>query len=107
MKWLVKGRGLFSFALIVACAVSLGLSLAIAQKSTAAAMSMVADKHKAMGMDCSSCHKESPPKDATPAAVCMGCHGDAAAMAEKTKSKSPNPHAGPDLNCAMCHKAHK
>jgi hypothetical protein len=107
MKWLVKGKHLFSFAVIAAFALSLFLSLAIAQESSAAAMSMVADKHKAMGMDCSACHKESPPKDPTPAAVCMGCHGDAAAMAAKTKDKSPNPHAAAELNCAMCHKGHK
>lgn len=107
MKWLVESKRMFSFVVIAAFVVSLFLSLAIVQKSNAAAMSMVADKHKAMGMDCGTCHKESPPKDSVPATVCMGCHGDAAAMAEKTKSKSPNPHAAPELKCAMCHKAHK
>jgi hypothetical protein len=107
MKWLMENRRCFSLAVITAFVVSLLLSLALAQKTTAATMSMVADKHKAMGLECAACHKESPPKDPVPASVCMGCHGDAAAMAQKTAKKSPNPHAAPELNCTMCHKAHK
>ena len=107
MKWLMKGKRCFSFAVTTACVVSLILSLVFVQRTTAAAMSMVADKHKAMGLECGACHKESPPKDAVAASTCMGCHGDAAAMAKKTAKKSPNPHAAKELNCVMCHKAHK
>jgi hypothetical protein len=107
MKWLMEGKHCLSFAIIIACAVSLTLSLVLVQRTTAATMSMVADKHKAMGLECGACHKESPPKDPVPASACTGCHGDAAAMAEKTAKKSPNPHAAAELNCVMCHKGHK
>jgi hypothetical protein len=83
------------------------LSLAILQSPWAAALKMVADKHKEMGMDCSACHKESPPKEKVSAEICMGCHGDAETMANRTKNQSPNYHAGKDLNCILCHSAHK
>jgi hypothetical protein len=107
MKWLLEGKRCFVFAAITACVICLILSLVFVQRPTAATMSMAADKHKERGLDCSACHKESPPKEAAPASACIRCHGDAAAMAEKTAKKSPNPHAAKELNCVMCHKAHK
>jgi hypothetical protein len=107
MEWLMKKRHYLSSAVIAVFVAPLILSLFFAQGTTAATMSMGADKHKAMGLQCGACHKESPPKDAVPATVCMGCHGDSAAMAEKTAKKSPNPHAAKELSCVMCHKAHK
>jgi hypothetical protein len=69
----------------------------------------LADRHQAKGIACASCHKESPPKAAVPAAVCLGCHGSYAKIAERTMNASPNPHAShmSALPCENCHHAHK
>jgi hypothetical protein len=66
----------------------------------------LADRHKDRGLDCSVCHKEPPPAKMK-AESCMMCHGDAAKMAERTKGKTPNPHAMPTLDCVLCHSGHK
>jgi fumarate reductase flavoprotein subunit len=67
------------------------------------------DKHKNMGVDCSGCHKEDPPKQNVPMAVCLGCHGDYPKVAEKTKKLDPNPHDSHlgEIECGQCHHAHK
>ena len=66
----------------------------------------LADRHKDRGLECTVCHKEPPPAKTT-AESCMMCHGDAAKMAERTKGKTPNPHAMPTLDCVLCHSGHK
>lgn len=66
----------------------------------------LADRHKDRGFDCAVCHKEPPPAQVK-AESCMMCHGDAAGLAERTKGKTPNPHALPSLDCVMCHSGHK
>jgi Cytochrome c3 len=66
----------------------------------------LADRHKDKGLDCAVCHKEPPPAKVK-AESCVMCHGDAAKLAERTKGKTPNPHALPTLDCAMCHSGHK
>jgi hypothetical protein len=30
------------------------------------------EKHRTLGIDCSGCHKENPPKQKVPVAVCLG-----------------------------------
>jgi len=74
----------------------------------AADQAFLADKHQARGIACEGCHKESPPK-APNMAVCLGCHGDYKALAEKTKQVEPNPHASHEgeLECSACHHGHK
>lgn len=69
----------------------------------------LADRHQTKGIACASCHKESPPKVAVSTAVCIGCHGSYAKIAEKTIKTSPNPHASHmgELSCESCHHAHK
>jgi len=70
----------------------------------------LADKHKNAGIDCESCHKESPPSKPVPMQVCLGCHGgDYAKLAEQTKKVAPNPHDSHLGNapCEFCHHAHK
>jgi Cytochrome c3 len=69
----------------------------------------LADRHQTKGIACASCHKESPPKAAVPTAVCIGCHGSYAKIAEKTINVSPNPHVSHmgELSCESCHHAHK
>jgi len=65
-------------------------------------------RHMARGHTCETCHKEDPPKSKTSHVACMGCHGDAKKMAERSKDKSPNPHAyAPDMVCTKCHYGHK
>lgn len=69
----------------------------------------LADRHQAKGMDCATCHKESPPKAAVPSAVCLQCHGDAEKLAMKTSGLKPNPHDSHlgDVACEQCHHGHK
>ena len=68
----------------------------------------LAIRHMARGHTCETCHKENPPKAKTSHVACMGCHGDAKKMAERSKDKSPNPHAyAPDMVCTKCHYGHK
>jgi hypothetical protein len=67
------------------------------------------DKHKNRDTDCSGCHKESPPKQDVPMAVCLGCHGDYRKVAAKTSKLDPNPHDSHlgEFDCGKCHHAHK
>jgi hypothetical protein len=68
----------------------------------------LAIRHMARGHTCETCHKENPPKSKTSHVACMGCHGDAKKMADRSKDKSPNPHAyAPDMVCTKCHYGHK
>jgi uncharacterized CHY-type Zn-finger protein len=74
-----------------------------------AAPSFLADKHNAAGIVCGGCHKENPPKEWVPTAVCIKCHGDQAKVAERTQKVIPNPHESHlgNVKCELCHHAHK
>jgi hypothetical protein len=82
--------------------VSIAADRAIAQQ-------LLGDRHKAAGIACAGCHKETPPHVPVPTAVCMTCHGTYAAIAAKTANDTPNPHASHkgDLPCESCHHSHK
>ena len=69
----------------------------------------LADRHGAKGLNCAACHKESPPKEAVPSALCLGCHGDAEKLAMKTAATRPNPHDTHlgEMACEECHHGHK
>ena len=70
----------------------------------------LADRHQAKGMNCASCHQESPPAASVPPEACMKCHGNAEKLAEKTSAVKPhNPHDSHlgDIACDQCHKGHK
>lgn len=68
----------------------------------------LAIRHMGRGHTCETCHKENPPKAKTSHVACMGCHGDAKKMAERTKGSNPNPHAyAPEMVCTRCHYGHK
>jgi len=69
----------------------------------------LAYKHKNRGMDCSGCHKESPPKQDVSMEVCLGCHEDYWKVAAKTNKLDPNPHDSHlgEVECGKCHHAHK
>jgi hypothetical protein len=88
----------------------LGVSVPSPSGGTVAADGLfLGDKHKNRGMDCSGCHKESPPKQDVPMAVCLGCHGDYGKVAAKTNEIDPNPHDSHlgGIDCGKCHHAHK
>jgi fumarate reductase flavoprotein subunit len=68
----------------------------------------LAEKHKAAGIECAGCHKESPPKAQVETPSCAACHGDYVALAAKTEKKHPNPHASHqgEMPCESCHHSH-
>ncbi|MGP0088644.1 MAG: cytochrome c3 family protein [Xanthobacteraceae bacterium] len=75
--------------------------------------SLLIDRHEAAGLQCGSCHHESPPSAAAPNSACLSCHGDQARLAGLTSNAVPNPHAPPHLEsgeaqtCSDCHHIHK
>jgi hypothetical protein len=71
--------------------------------------SFLADKHNSASIACEDCHKESPPKEQVPTAICNKCHGELAKIAERTKKVIPNPHESHlgNVKCELCHHAHK
>ena len=75
----------------------------------AAQSPFLGDKHENMGVDCSGCHKEDPPKEKVPMAVCLGSHEDYPKVAAKTNKLDPNPHDSHlgEIECEKCHHAHK
>lgn len=85
-------------------ALTTALMLGPAQAAT------LAETHAAKGIACSGCHKENPPAKKVKTKQCQTCHGDYAALAERTKTMQPNNvhnnHLG-DLDCSECHQGHK
>lgn len=70
----------------------------------------MADIHKDRGLDCSACHKETPPAKAVPSEVCKGCHDEEKlAMKSGDKFGRQNPHDNHlgAIPCESCHHAHK
>jgi hypothetical protein len=66
---------------------------------------MLADKHKSSGIECSGCHKETPPATEAPKAVCLTCH----ANYKDNSASYIDPHnAHTEFErCSDCHHAHK
>ena len=69
----------------------------------------LADRHKIAGVDCSGCHRESPPKQKAGSEVCVECHGDYAKVAERTARLDINPHDSHmgEIDCDQCHRGHQ
>jgi hypothetical protein len=65
--------------------------------------------HVGAGLNCASCHKETPPATPVGTATCLSCHGSYEALAKKTISVTPNPHDSHQgqLPCESCHHIHK
>jgi hypothetical protein len=66
---------------------------------------LLADKHKAAGIECASCHKETPPAAEAPKDVCLTCH-------ENYKDQAASyidPHNAHTefTRCSDCHHVHK
>jgi hypothetical protein len=68
------------------------------------------EKHSDFGLDCITCHDESPPAKPVATTVCLSCHGSYDDIADLTDDKGANnPHAshnGP-LDCGKCHGVHR
>jgi hypothetical protein len=75
----------------------------------AATGTLLGEAHKSRGIDCSGCHRESPPKHNVPMATCLECHGDYGKVAVRTNKLDPNPHDSHlgEVDCGKCHHAHK
>jgi hypothetical protein len=78
-------------------------SAKVEETSTEAAL--LGDKHKAAGVACTDCHKETPPASEVPTSVCMTCHEDY----NQTASSSIDAHNAHVAfsNCGDCHHSHK
>jgi hypothetical protein len=102
---LIRSSGFFLLALGLAL---LNLFANQTHFSWAEQKMLLGDKHKEMGIQCEGCHKESPPQNKAPRAVCQGCHGDYKTLAEKTQEVDPNPHRSHEgnLDCSVCHHSH-
>jgi len=78
-----------------------------AEKAAAAVAGagFLADKHKSGGMECSSCHKETPPASDVPTERCMLCHEDYRDVA----SSAIDPHNAhiEFASCGDCHHGHR
>lgn len=102
-------RGIaFRFAiLLLGAAVVLSAKIIAAQDQPAEKKPLLADTHKALGLDCLQCHIDKPGSPVQ-TATCTGCHNDIE-KPEKARSGLPNPHNAhmefPD--CSQCHHAHK
>lgn len=67
-----------------------------------------ADRHVSRGVACTVCHGSDMKNPEYPdEATCVQCHPKAA-VADKTKSLTPNPHAAPhNGDCTLCHMQHE
>ena len=103
---LIRSSGFFLMIFVVAL---LSLLLSRSHFTWAAQAVLLGDKHKNFGIQCDGCHKESPPQNKVPTAVCQGCHGDYKTLAERTQKVEPNPHMSHEgeLECETCHHSHK
>jgi len=100
---------LLAFTAVCGITVAL-LAHALAQSpAPGAGRGFLIDKHVAAGLNCASCHGESPPAKQPEAAVCSKCHGSYKDLAAKTAADRPNPHASHlgDIPCASCHRIHQ
>ena len=86
----------------------LALAIGFGLLAGAGAQPALTGKHATAGLNCAACHQSDAPTSRAPASACQTCHGNNAAVAEKTKDVKPNPHASHEgeLRCTKCHRAH-
>ncbi|MEN6464405.1 MAG: cytochrome c3 family protein [Syntrophaceae bacterium] len=100
----------FGIALIAVFAVLALCTVVISGQGWAQQKKFLADRHKDRGMECSACHKESPPQKAVPSEVCKGCHDEeklAMKSAEKFGRQNPHDNHLGAIACEQCHHGHK
>lgn len=93
---------------ICALVAALGTLAAVSQEKEV----FTADKHKDMGLECSTCHGNEAPTATVPGKVCLPCHESLEAVAVRTKDYTVNPHENhltnsQELECTQCHKGHQ
>ena len=105
-RTLIRASGFFLMIFVVTL---LSLMVSRSHFIWAAQALLLGDKHKDLGIQCDGCHKENPPQNKVPTAVCQGCHGDYKTLAERTQKVEPNPHMSHEgeLECETCHHSHK
>jgi hypothetical protein len=105
----MKIKSLIPAIAVISLWILWSLVLSPAYLTVSAQGPFLADRHGAKGMNCVTCHKESPPAEKAPSAACIGCHGDNKKVAEKTAKLYPNPHESHlgEVDCQTCHHAHK
>jgi len=112
MSWNIRKRDLVLFVLPVLL-VGFISAFFIIDPGQAAAPGAGLERHLKAGLNCQSCHAESPPKEMVPGSKCLTCHCDLAKLIQKSNKAVPNPHASPHLNpgeapkCEECHHIHK
>jgi len=106
MRTIISVAGLVFFVFAVAIT---AFHLSTSKMVWAAQDVFLADKHKNVGLDCSSCHNGTPPNSKVSMDSCTKCHGDYIKIAEKTISVKPNPHDSHlgNIDCDSCHLGHK
>ncbi|MCK9273561.1 MAG: cytochrome c3 family protein [Syntrophales bacterium] len=66
--------------------------------------------HLLSGVSCAGCHGEADPPEFVGTGTCLGCHKTEDLVAATKDVKDANPHDshyGPELDCDLCHHAHK
>ena len=70
---------------------------------------LLGDRHKAVGMECGSCHQEDPSAKGVATDVCLGCHEDYSSSKRAGVSDYLDPHNSHVTfsDCGECHHVHK
>lgn len=110
---LIQLKRCLLFVIIPGLVLSVLAAVSMFDMGQAAAVGAGLERHLKAGLNCQSCHAESPPKEMVPGMKCMTCHGDLAKLVQKSSKAVPNPHASPHLSpgetpkCEECHHIHK
>lgn len=78
---------------------------AIETVEESAGVVLLADTHKAAGVECSDCHMETPPANDVPTSNCMTCHEDYRDVA--LSAIDPHNAHVEFTNCGDCHHSHQ
>jgi hypothetical protein len=76
-------------------------------------ISLLGNRHKDTGIECEGCHKEKPPKEKVPTAVCLSCHKDFSKTSPSNKNAKKgdhpkSPHDQYEISeCGLCHHIHR
>lgn len=66
---------------------------------------LLSEKHKAAGVECSSCHGKSDPASGAAKDQCLKCHGNYKEVASSYLDPHNAHYSSPD--CGVCHHVHK
>ena len=68
----------------------------------------LADRHVARGVQCVSCHTQTPPSELIKQDKCLACHESYEKIAVRTEDLDINPHRTHmgEVECMACHRGH-